>query len=198
MKYENYDFKKYEEITMLSVGMLKPRKGYHNLIEVMNILVNKENKKFKLNIVGKSNNKNYDDLLFLKIKEYKLEKFVKIFTEINDNQLNEMYKKSHLFILLSEDQKNHFEGFGIVYLEALSFNLPIIVSNQTGAKDLKSVSNKIYFVDPKDFYTVSNLICDHFLDYLPKDLKNEYVGILDIYNQINDKKISEFYKKELV
>ena len=183
---------------MLSVGMLKARKGYHNLIEVMNILVNKENKKFKLNIVGKSNNKNYDDLLFLKIKEYKLEKFVKIFTEINDNQLNEMYKKSHLFILLSEDQKNHFEGFGIVYLEALSFNLPIIVSNQTGAKDLKSVSNKIYFVDPKDFYTVSNLICDHFLDYLPKDLKNEYVGILDIYNQINDKKISEFYKKELV
>ena len=53
-------------------------------------------------------------------------------------------------------------------------------------------------MDPKDFYTVSNLICDHFLDYLPKDLKNEYVGILDIYNQINDKKISEFYKKELV
>lgn len=198
LKYENYDFKKYDDITMLSVGMLKARKGYLNLIEVMNILVNKENKKFKLNIVGKSNDKNYDDLLFLKIKEYKLEKFVKILTEINDHQLNEMYKKSHLFILLSEDQKNHFEGFGIVYLEALSFNLPIIVSNQTGAKDLKSVSNKIYFVDPKDYYTVSNLICDHFLDYFSKELKNEYVGILDIYNHINDKKISEFYKKELV
>ena len=83
---------------MLSVGMLKARKGYHNLIEVMNILVNKENKKFKLNIVGKSNNKNYDDLLFLKIKEYKLEKFVKIFTEINDNQLNEMYKKNLIYL----------------------------------------------------------------------------------------------------
>lgn len=197
-KLNNYNFKKSNEITMLSVGMLKARKGYHNLIEVMNILINKKNKNIYLNIVGKSTEKSYDEFLFSMIEKYKLEKFINILTEVDDEKLKEIYKQSHLFVLLSEDQKNHFEGFGIVYLEALSFNLPIIVSNQTGAIDLQNVSKKVYFVDPKDYQQVSNLICTHFDKNLNSMSKKEYIEILDLHNKINDKKISDFYEKELI
>ena len=45
--------------------------------------------------------------------------------------------------MLSEKIGNHFEGFGIVYLEALSFGLPILVSKESGAKDLTNISKNI-------------------------------------------------------
>lgn len=196
-KFKNYNFDKFNEITMVSVGMLKARKGYHNLIEVMNILINHKKKNFKLNIIGKSSNDEYNFLLKSKIKKYKLEESVKILTNVDSDNLSKIYKKSHLFILLSEDKKNHFEGFGIVYLEALSYNLPVIISNQTGATDLKKITQKIYFVDPKKYYEISNLICNHFQSFSTHNKKKEYLKILDFHNQIYDKKISDFYDKEL-
>jgi glycosyltransferase involved in cell wall biosynthesis len=197
-KYHKYNFKKYSKITLISVGMLKARKGYHNLIEVMNILINKYSQDINLYIIGnKSSGSTYFNYLNSKIKDYNLSKFIEIKTNVDTAELNKIYKKSHMFVLLSEDQKDYFEGFGIVYLEALSFNLPVIFSKQTGAIDLKNVDKSLNFFNPKDFYRIAKYIKDFFKRKI--QYKNhKYVKILDKHNRLNDLKITNFYKKELL
>jgi glycosyltransferase involved in cell wall biosynthesis len=197
-KYQKYNFKKYSKITLISVGMLKARKGYHNLIEVMNILINKYSQDINLYIIGnKSSDLTYFKYLNSKIKNYNLSKFIEIKTNVDTTVLNEIYRKSHMFVLLSEDQKDYFEGFGIVYLEALSFNLPVIFSKQTGAIDLKNVDKSLNFFNPKDFYRIAKYIKDFFKRKI--EYKNhKYVKILDKHNRLNDLKITSFYKKEIL
>ena len=50
---------------------------------------------------------------------------------------------------------NFFEGFGIVYLEALYYGLPIIISKESGAKDLLKITQKILVVRPDDLNLIS-------------------------------------------
>lgn len=197
-KYRKYNFNKYSKTTIISVGMLKARKGYHNLIEVMNILINKYNQDINLFIVGKkTSDGTYFSFLSSKIKDYNLSKFIKIKTNVGAIELNKIYKKSHMFALLSEDQKDYFEGFGIVYLEALSYNLPVIFSKQTGAIDLKNIDKSLNFFNPKDFYSIAKYIKNFFKRKI--EYKNhKYAKILDKHNRLNDLKITNFYKKELL
>jgi glycosyltransferase involved in cell wall biosynthesis len=197
-KYRKYNFKKYSKLTLISVGMLKARKGYHNLIEVMNILINKYNQDINLCIVGKKSSEgNYFNFLSSKIKDYNLSKFIEIKTNVGAIELDKIYKKSHMFVLLSEDQKDYFEGFGIVYLEALSFNLPVVFSNKTGAIDLKNVDNLLNFFNPKDYVSIAKYIKNFFKKkFKYNNCKN--VKILERHNRLNDLKITNFYKKEIL
>jgi glycosyltransferase involved in cell wall biosynthesis len=197
-KYPRYNFKKYLKTTLVSVGMLKERKGYHNLIEVMNILINKYDQDIHLIIVGtKSLNSNYFNFLNCRIKDYNLEKFIEIKTNVDAAELEEIYKKSHMFILLSEDHNDYFEGFGIVYLEALSFNLPLVLSKSTGAIDLKNIDKSLIFFIPKDFERIARYIRDFFKRKI-KYNNLKYVKILESHNRLNDLKITNFCEKELV
>ena len=60
--------------------------------------------------------------------------------------------------MLSEKIGNHFEGFGIVYLEALSFGLPILVSKESGAKDLTNISKNIKTFNKKLIILLKKLL----------------------------------------
>jgi glycosyltransferase involved in cell wall biosynthesis len=193
---DNFNFKKFEKFSLLSVGMLKSRKGYFHLIEVMNLLINQKKQNIILNIIGKKEESSFEELRLL-IEKYDLQNFINIKTNVNDVQLEEFYKKSHMFILLSNDVKHHFEGFGIVYLEALSYNLPVIISNQTGAMDLKEISNELYFVNPNSYIDISNMIIKHInIKKNSHDLR--YVKILSDHNLKNSNKIQKFYKNKLI
>ena len=44
-------------------------------------------------------------------------------------------KKARLLVLSSISEKSHFEGFGLVYLEANASGLPVIGSLESGAED---------------------------------------------------------------
>ena len=75
----NYSVKKkFNNKTILSVGEIKPRKGYHFLIEVLNIINNKLKKNYDLIIIGKSNNPRYFNELKNTVKKYKLEKMLNL------------------------------------------------------------------------------------------------------------------------
>lgn len=185
--------RKFKNKTLLSVGMIKPRKGHINLIEAMNVLINYMKKKIHLVIIGKRSDENYYSLLKNLIKKYKLQSSVTIKTNVNQTQLNYFYKNSHLFILLSEDQDDHFEGFGIVYLEALSFGQPLIVSSKSGARDLKLLSKHISVVDPKKNklvanYIISNLFSNKFSPIF-------YYKLLQKHVNLNKSKLKKFLKK---
>ena len=96
--------------------------------------------------------------------------------------------------MLSRHIENHFEGFGIVYLEALFYGLPIIVSKESGAVDLQKISKEIKIFRPTDISKISLFIYNLF--------KNEkkinpltYRNILYKHSKINKLKLNKFYNK---
>mgnify|MGYP001407848867 CR=1 FL=1 len=159
-KKSNLKSNKFKNKTILSVGEIKPRKGYHLLIEVLNIINNKFKKNYDLIIIGKSSNQNYIIKLKNTVKKYKLEKNVKFQTNVNERKIQNFFIKSNIFVLLSKKIGNFFEGFGIVYLEALHYGLPIIVSKESGAKDLSRINKKILVVKPDNLNFISKKIIE--------------------------------------
>jgi glycosyltransferase involved in cell wall biosynthesis len=96
--------------------------------------------------------------------------------------------------MLSKKFGNHFEGFGIVYLEALFYGLPIIVSQESGARDLLKVSNKIKVFKPLETIKIASYILNLF-KYQKKINPLTYRNILDKHFKINKLKLKKFYDK---
>lgn len=118
---------------ILSVGALKPRKGYKSSIEAFTAIAKKvENLNYV--IVGQGEESDYAKELKKIIKENDLEKRV-FFIEggIDDNKLLGFYRNAELFVLTPVEENHHFEGFGIVYLEAAASGLPIVATYNSGA-----------------------------------------------------------------
>ena len=118
---------------ILSVGALKLRKGYRNSIMAFAIVAKKiENLNYI--IVGQGEEWDYAKELKGLLKENGLEKRVLLVSNgVDDNQLLLFYRNAEMFILTPTEENHHFEGFGIVYLEAAASGLPVIGSLNSGA-----------------------------------------------------------------
>lgn len=124
-----YQYKPY----ILSVGAFKPRKGYYNSILAFAIVAKKfENLNYV--IIGQGAESDYARELRAIIKENKLENRVFFLSSgVDDNELLGFYRNAELFILTPIEASHHFEGFGIVYLEAAASGLPIVATYNSGA-----------------------------------------------------------------
>lgn len=117
----------YEIGNFLYVGTIDERKGIMYLIDALGkILVKEPDFRFNLNIVGKINNQDYYRRLQKKIKNIGIEDSIHFLGRINDEQLDNCYKKAELFVFPSL-----LEGYGIVLVEAMSKGLPIIAFNNS-------------------------------------------------------------------
>ena len=101
---------------ILSVGRLVKYKGYKNLINAISLLP----KKYFLNIIGDGPEK--EDLLNL-IDTLNLKNRVKLLGNLNDRKKFNEYQRADLFVLSSNSRK---EAFGLVLIEAMYYNLPIL------------------------------------------------------------------------
>ena len=85
-------------------------------------------------IVGQGEEWDYAKELKGLLKENGLEKRVLLVSNgVDDNQLLLFYRNAEMFILTPTEENHHFEGFGIVYLEAAASGLPVIGSLNSGA-----------------------------------------------------------------
>jgi glycosyltransferase involved in cell wall biosynthesis len=105
-----------KENNILTVGRLVPYKGFDLLIKACSII----NFQYKLFIVG--NGPEYNNLINL-IDLHKLNDRVFILTNVQNNDLNILYKTFNIFCLPSI---NRAEAYGISMLEAVSYGLPTI------------------------------------------------------------------------
>jgi len=102
----------------MAVGRLVPEKGFHDLIEAYAKL----NTDWKLVIVGDADHK---DKYSRSLKKRAAQIDGVVMTGFQKGRaLGELYSNSGLFILPS-----YYEGLPIVLLEAVSYNLPILVSD---------------------------------------------------------------------
>ncbi len=116
---------------VLGVGALKLRKGYHISIPAI-AEIKKRYKDIKYYIVGGKPPKKYLNL----VKKHRLEKNVKFFQNVADEDLIKLYYQADVFLLTPVTiNNNNFEGFGLVYLEAGACRKPVIGTYDCGAED---------------------------------------------------------------
>lgn len=105
-----------DDTIFITVRRLVPRMGLFNLI---NAFAQGKDESAKLFIIGKGELYNNLDKL---IKKLKLENKVKLLGFVDNENLNYYYCAADCFVLPTEQ----LEGFGIVTIEALNYDLPVI------------------------------------------------------------------------
>ncbi len=110
-------------IQLLFVGRISPNKGHLLLLEILRVFILNYHNNIKLRIVGKfdAGLQAYKELIFQKIRQYRLGHYIEFIGEITDATLASYYLGSDLFVCASEH-----EGFCVPILEAQSFGLPVL------------------------------------------------------------------------
>jgi glycosyltransferase involved in cell wall biosynthesis len=137
-----------ENPVVLSVGMAKPRKGYHASLRAFAAL----RERFPgavYRIVGTPPEGEYRTLLKRIIREKKL-RGVQFLGSVDDARLDQLYRDASIFLLLSQDLDLRFEGFGLVYLEAGAYGLPVVGTISGGIPDAVIDGETGFLVDPED------------------------------------------------
>jgi len=136
------------DFIILTVSRLYPRKGFKTILKALKLIIDEEeNISIKYLIIGAGEEqKNIESL----ISKFKLENFVTILGSVDDNLKNQYYKLSDLFILTPQLSKSSIEGFGIVFIEANYFKLPVIGSDSGGAKIAILDGKTGFLIKPKD------------------------------------------------
>lgn len=118
---------------VLTVGALKPRKGYHLSIPAFKLIA-QEFPDLKYVIVGNQDMIQYYNELKETVSRLKLNERVVFMEKISDDDLLKYYNSAELFVMISTTDPDAFEGFGMVYLEAGACGTPVIGAYNTGAE----------------------------------------------------------------
>ncbi len=151
---KKYNFKGCSPV-LLTVGGIKDRKGQLDTVKAVYKL-KKQYPDILYLIVGSDSSKEYMSRIFNYIKINGLEDNIKILSEVSiDKELSYIYSLCDVFLLNSNNEGIHFEGFGLVLLEAAQLGKPVIGSKGCGIED--AIENKYngYLVEqrnPEDIY----------------------------------------------
>jgi glycosyltransferase involved in cell wall biosynthesis len=133
---------------IISVGRIKERKGQFFSIKAFAKVAAKY-KDLKYIIVGSNRGQYYKKLQSL-IKELNIVDKVIFKENISDQELFSLYKNAELFILLPQNIDHDIEGFGLVFVEAAAFGLPVIGALNSGAIDAILDKQNGFLIDPQD------------------------------------------------
>ena len=143
---------------ILFVGMIKNRKGVHNLLGAVAKLRTKF-KDFQVDVIGKyKENSAYFKKLKEIVRENNLEDCVYFRGKVSGEELDRYYRRSDVLVMPSVNEGYNFEGFGIVYLEANMFGVPVIGSINSGAEDAIIDGKTGFLVDPYDHKVLAEKI----------------------------------------
>ena len=110
-------------IELLFVGRISPNKGHLHLLRVACVLMSEFGRPIKLRIVGALDPalNSYYDHIVRHISDLGLGDHAEILPHCGDNELIEFYRRSHLYVCLSEH-----EGFNVPIIEAQAVGLPVL------------------------------------------------------------------------
>lgn len=140
-----------ESLKLLVVSRYSPFKRIELVIEALNNLRSKLN--VELIIAGNLTDSNYFKNIKELVRKLKLSNIVSFHTDLSDKELETLYNDSHIFV-----HPSHFDPAPIAVAEALSWGMPILLSNEAGLS--YSIKNGIngHIIDFKDIESVSHII----------------------------------------
>ena len=116
-------------LEILFIGNVIPRKGLMALIDAVGSLVGSG---VSLHVVGRESvDADYAAALRARVERHSLGDRVVFHGELPDDELVPLLTRCHVFAMPST-----YEGFGIAYLEAMSFALPVVASSHGAAGEL--------------------------------------------------------------
>lgn len=130
------------ELQLLFVGGLTPRKGLHTLLHALQDLREVD---WRLHVVGRTDlEPGYARDMKQLTRRGGLNDRVRFYGSLPRAALDELYRKADLLVVPSK-----LEGFGMVYLEAMGFGLPVVASSRGGAPELVEHGRTGYLVPPE-------------------------------------------------
>jgi glycosyltransferase involved in cell wall biosynthesis len=130
-------------LQVLYVGNLIPRKGLHFLLEA---LKQTDLSTWQLTAAGSLQaDPAYSQSLFRQVRENGLQNNVRFLDAVSDTELASLMSCAHILAMPSS-----YEGFGIVYLEGMSFGLPVLAACQGGAQEIVKHGENGFLVAPDD------------------------------------------------
>jgi glycosyltransferase involved in cell wall biosynthesis len=128
-------------LRVLFVGTLVPRKGLLALIEAMRLLPGNI---CRLDVVGDMTvDPHYAGEAGNRVRRYGLEALVTFHGGVRPSQLGCLYESSHVLAVPSS-----YEGYGVVYLEAMGFGLPVIAGTRGAAHEIVTHGTNGFLVEP--------------------------------------------------
>lgn len=135
-------------IVILTVGRIHPRKGQIAIIEALGRMEPELRAKFVYRCVGPRRREKY--LHVLEEAASVLGVNFEYAGEVDIAQLNEEYRRADIFAMTSEKSGHSVEGFGLTYLEASAYGLPIVAHRTGGVADAVREGVNGLKVDPDD------------------------------------------------
>lgn len=136
---------------ILCVGNYVSRKGIIYLIEAFSQI---QRQNFTLHLVGnRKNNSSYYNQLNNAVKKFKLTECVVFHDGSDQENIKQLYASADIFVLPSFK-----ETFGIVFLEAMHYGLPIITTNVSAMPELIEEGKNGFLVPPADSQALAKAI----------------------------------------
>ncbi len=130
-------------LRLFFLGSIIPRKGLATLIDA---LAGIDQNLWRLDIVGDTSfDPHYHTSLRHRIRGLALQDNITWHGAVDDQQLRLLWERAHMLVVPSE-----YEGFGIVYLEAMAHGVVPIASKEGGASELIDHGVNGYLVEPGD------------------------------------------------
>lgn len=133
---------------VLSVGGIKPRKGYHICLRAFGNL----QRRFpaaRFLLAGGGIGKRYHRELQELVRREGIRN-VEFLGALTWEQLDPHYRRASMLAMTSQDEGDHFEGFVFVFLEAGAYGLPVIGTRSGGIPDAVADGRTGYLLPPGD------------------------------------------------
>ncbi len=140
----------HDDKQLVFVGGLKPRKGVRELIEACAVFRTISALPFHLHLIGSAPDTGYVRGLKSRVVELGMKDTVTFHGQVPDDLLSQMYSDADVFSMLSIAEGIHFEGYGLVFLEANARGVPVVGPNDSGCTDVIVDGRSGYTADPKN------------------------------------------------
>jgi len=133
---------------ILTVARLNPRKGQLEVIAALKALPPASRAGIEYWLVGSHSKENYGAALAAAAAAADFP--VKLLGDIPDDRLGGIYAQADVFAMTSMPHRHSVEGFGLVYLEAGAYGLPVVAHDIGGVAEAVTDGENGLLVRPGD------------------------------------------------
>ncbi len=143
-----------ESRIILTVSRLVPRKGIDTVLKALPEVI-KAMPDAQYVVIG--DGPKISDFRF-QISDLKLENHVKFLGEISDEERTQWYQRASVFVLTPRQINGDVEGFGMVFLEANKYGVPVVGSRTGGVTEAVLDGVNGLLVEPDDVHGTAQAI----------------------------------------
>lgn len=122
------------KVVILTVGRLHPRKGQLHTLRALQMLRPEIRARIEYWIVAGQVKGRYDSLLQAAAAQHP-ELTVRFLGNVGEADLPGVYEQADIFAMTSINYGHSVEGFGLVYLEAAAYGLPVVAHDVGGVSE---------------------------------------------------------------